>query len=131
MAAKMRASGRYELVEDEHRHRFLVLDARRWYVWIDGQRSPILVHSRRSHAKTRSLQRGRYYLVEFHDDPKFRDLPHLFLQKGERFQEFLLPNGLPSERDPQKRFVVTRKTLPKKQLEAHLAASVPTERKAA
>jgi hypothetical protein len=47
-------------------------------------------------------------------------MPHLFLQKGERYREFLLPNGLPTDRDAQKRLVATRKTLPKDELETYL-----------
>src|SRR4051812_45915352 len=120
MGLKVKASGPYALVKDEHGHRFLVLDGRRWYAWIDGQRSPILVRSRPGHPNIRAVQRDRFYLVDFRNDPKFRGMPHLFLEKGGRYREFLLPNGLPSERDPQKRFVLTRRTLPKKRLEAYL-----------
>ena len=117
MSVNIMARGRYELREDEHRHRFLVLDGKRWYVWISGQRSPILVRSPRAHPASRPVQRGRYYLVDFKDDPEFRDLPHLFLQKGERYQELLLPNGLPTARDPQKRLVVTHNLLPASKVE--------------
>jgi hypothetical protein len=117
---KVRASGKYALYEDAHRHRFLVLDGRRWYVWIEGQQSPIIVRTDSDHEIKRTVQQGKYFLVDFKDDPDFRDMPHLFLQKGERYREFLLPNGLPTDRDPQKRFVVTRKTLAKEELEAYL-----------
>jgi hypothetical protein len=117
MGVRVKAAGRYQLREDEHRHRFLVLDGKHWYVWISGQQSPILVRSPRAHPASRPVQRGRYYLVDFKDDPEFRDLPHLFLQKGERYQELLLPNGLPTARDPQKRLVLTRKLLPPSKVE--------------
>jgi hypothetical protein len=120
MAVKVKALGRYELFEDEHRHRFLVLDGERWYVWIEGQKSPIIVRTRPGHSKKRVIQRGKFFYVDFEDDPKFSDMPHLFLQKGQRYLEFLLPNGLPDDRDPQKRFVVTRKTLAREALEDYL-----------
>jgi hypothetical protein len=120
MAVNVKASGRYDLFEDEHHHRFLVLDGKRWYVWIEGQKSPILVRTDSHHHKKRDLQHGKFVLADFKDDPEFRDLPHLFLQKGERYREFLLPNGLPTPRDPQKRFVVTRHMLPKKKLDQYL-----------
>lgn len=122
MGVKVLASGRYELREDAHRHRFIVLDGKRWYVWVTGQKSPLLVHSKHEHPTVRSLQRGRYYLIDFRHDPEFRDMPHLFLQKGERYREFLLPNGLPTDRDPQKRFVVTRKLLPASKVERRITA---------
>jgi hypothetical protein len=120
MTAKVKASGRYDLFEDPHGHRFLDLAGKGQYVWIEGQKSPIIVRSRRRHEKKRDLQHGRYLLVDFEDDPDFRDLPHLFLQKGDRYREFVLPNGLPTDRDPQKRLVVTRKALSAKKLEKHL-----------
>jgi hypothetical protein len=120
MGVKIKASGKYALYEDAHRHRFLVLDGRRWYVWIEGQQSPIIVRTDADHDIRRTVQQGKYFLVDFNDDPNFRDMPHLFLQKGERYREFLLPNGLPTGRDPQKRLVVTRKTLSKDELGTYL-----------
>jgi hypothetical protein len=50
-------------------------------------------------------------------------MPHLFLQSGERYREFLLPNGLPDYPDPQKRLVVTRHFLDKRELERYLLAN--------
>lgn len=119
----MRDSGRYELVEDEHGHRFLVL-GKRWYAWIEGQKSPILVRTGSEHRRERVLQRGRYLHVDFENDPKFRDLPHVFLEKGDKYRELLLPNGFPTRADPQKRLVVSRKTLPKTELEDYLGRAV-------
>jgi hypothetical protein len=123
MGIEIQDSGRYALMQDAHGHRFLVLNDERWFVWIEGQKSPLIVRTGPGHEKLRTVRRGRFYLVDFQDDPNFRDMPHLFLQSGERYQEFLLPNGLPDERDPQKRFVVTRNFLPKRELERYLVAN--------
>jgi hypothetical protein len=128
MGLRIEDSGRYVLREDAHGHRFLVLNEERWFVWIEGQKSPLIVRTGPGHEKLRALRRGRFYLVDFQDDPNFRDMPHLFLQVGERYQEFLLPNGLPDERDPQKRFVVTRKFVAKDELERYLAANTSRTR---
>lgn len=49
--------------------------------------------------------------MHFVDDPKFKDMPHLFLQRDGGYFEWLLPNGLPSEADPQKRVVLTDEVL--------------------
>jgi hypothetical protein len=116
MAIEVKDRGGYELVEDEHGHRFLVL-GKRWYAWIEGKKSPILVRTDSDHRKERVLQRGKFLYVDFKDEPKFRDVPHLFLEKGDEYQELLLPNGFPTRSDPQKRLVVSRKALPKKELE--------------
>jgi hypothetical protein len=129
VAIKVRDSGRYELVEDEHGHRFLVL-GKRWYVWIKGRKSPILVRTDSGHRRQRVLQRGRYLHVDFEDDPKFRDMPHVFLEKGDQYEELVLPNGFPTLADPQKRLVVSRKTLPKSELDDYLGrASARTRRR--
>ena len=120
MAIRVKNRGRYELVEDQHGHRFLALGSRRWYAWIEGQKSPILVRTGPNHRKERILQRGRYFYVEFKEDPKFRDVPHLFLERDDGYQELLLPNGFPTGTDPQKRLVVSRHTLPKDELEDYL-----------
>jgi hypothetical protein len=133
MPVRIQERGKYELFEDPHGHRFLVLEGKRWYAWIDAQRSPILVHTNSEHEVKRSLQRGKFFLVDFRRDPKFKDMPHLFLQKGDEYQEYLLPNGLPTRSDPQVRFVVTRNTLSKKELEDYLkhpAAPGPGEERA-
>jgi hypothetical protein len=123
MALEIISRGRYELFEDEHGHRFVVLGGRRGYAWIQGQKSPLLVRTGSNHRKQRVLQHGKYFYVEFKDDPKFRDVPHLFLESGEEYQELVLPNGLPTGSDPQKRLVVSRHTVPKSELEAYLGAS--------
>jgi hypothetical protein len=125
MPVRVLERGKYELFEDAHGHRFLVLDGNRWYAWIDAQRSPLLVRTDSDHEIERTLQRGRFLLVNFRRDPKFKDMPHLFLQKGDEYQEYLLPSGLPSPRDPQVRFVVTRNSLPRKELEDYLKHPAP------
>jgi hypothetical protein len=125
MPVRVLERGKYELFEDAHGHRFLVLDGDHWYAWITAQRSPILVRTDSDHEIERTVQRGKFFLVDFRQDPKFKDMPHLFLQKGDEYQEYLLPNGLPSQRDPQVRFVVTRDTLARKELEDYLKHPAP------
>ena len=83
MALSIISRGRYELFEDEHGHRFVALGGRRAYAWIEGQKSPLLVRTGSNHRKQRVLQR--------------RDMPHLFLESGEEYQELVLPNGLPTD----------------------------------
>jgi hypothetical protein len=129
VAIKIISRGRYELYEDEHGHRFVVLGGRHWYAWIQGQKSPLLVRTGSNHRTQRVLQRGKYFYVDFKGDPEFRDLPHLFLERGDKYQELVLPNGLPTGSDPQKRLVVSRHTLPKSELENYLGARAVTPRR--
>jgi hypothetical protein len=64
----------------------------------------------------------QYRRIALHSRRNFmgRRARYPFLQEGEAYREFILPNGLPTNRDPQKRLVVTRKTLPAKDLESYL-----------
>ncbi len=126
MSVRILDKGRYELFKSAHRHRILVLGGRKWFALIRGQRGQLIVRTDSDHEKTETLQRGRYYYVDFRKDPKFEDLPHLFLQKGERYQELILPNGQPTRTDPQKIIVSTRKSLPAAELERYLRHPAPS-----
>jgi hypothetical protein len=118
--------GRYELFKSTHRHRILVLGGRKWFALIRGQRGQLIVRTDADHERAETLQRGRFYYVDFRKDPLFEDQPHLFLQKEDRYQEFVLPNGLPTRADPQKLIVSTRKSLPATELEHYLRHPAPS-----
>jgi hypothetical protein len=120
MSVKIKSQGDYELFKTTKQHKILVLDGKQWFAAIEGQQGDILVHSDSDHAKGESLQKGHFYMAEFKDDPKFNDVPHLFLEKGSSYQEVVLPNGLPTTRDHQKRVVWTNESIGKQELEQHL-----------
>jgi hypothetical protein len=120
MSVKIKSQGEYELFETTKQHRILVLDGKQWYAAVAGQQGDILVRSNSDHEKDRTLQQGHYYLADFNNDPKFKDMPHLFLEKSSRFQELVLPNGLPTSKDHQKKVVWTNDTIKKSDLEKHL-----------
>lgn len=82
MPVKVKQQGQYELFETSHKHRILVLDDKQWYAAVEGQQGDILVHSDSDHERSRTLQKGVFYIIDFKDDPKFNDVPHLFLEKG-------------------------------------------------
>lgn len=126
MSVRVRQHGEYELFETTNGHRILVLDGKQWYAWIHGQEGQILVHSDSDHEKDHGCQDGKYYLVDFADDPKFKDMPHLFLQDGSHYQEMMVPNGLPTEKDYQKKVVVTDDTIGRRTLEQYLRKPAPS-----
>lgn len=112
--------GLFELFESTKQHFILVLNGEAWYALVEGQQGRIIVHSDPDHKKRRTIQRGRFYFVNFEQDPRFTDMPRLFLEEEDRYREHMLPNGLPTESDPQKRIVVTDDTLGKEDLEQYL-----------
>jgi Protein of unknown function (DUF2795) len=125
MPVKVQAQGLYELFTTTHQHRILVLNDKQWFAWVQGQQGEILVHSDADHQKQRTLQTGRFYLVGFEDDPTYKDMPHLFLQKDDRYEEVMLPNGLPTDQDQQKKVVKTDHRLPTDELTAYLKHPAP------
>lgn len=36
--------------------------------------------------------------MDFEEDPSFQDMPHLFIEKGAKYQELILPSGLPNDK---------------------------------
>jgi hypothetical protein len=128
MPVKIMDQGRYEIFQTDHGHEILVLDGdegKKWFAVVRGQKGDILVRSDSDHTKDRTISRGRFYLVDFVQDPKFKDMPHLFLEKNARYEEWILPNGLPTSSDSQKRVVLTNDTIDKDELEDYLKHPAP------
>ncbi len=121
MSANVKDKGGYELFETTHGHRILMLNDSQWHAWVEGQQGEILVRSDSDHKKDHTIQEGDFYLAEFRDDSKFENnQPHLFLQKGDEFQELIVPNGLPTDNDNQKKIVDPDETVAKGELMDHL-----------
>ena len=126
MTATVQRRGRYALFETPRQNRILVLGQDQWFAWVGGQQGDILVRSDRDHERDRTLQEGEFYLVDFENDPDFTDMQHLFLEKNGDFVEVILPNGLPTDNDSQKRVVGTEKTISRDKLTRHVATAGTT-----
>lgn len=123
MTATVQRHGRYTLFETPQQNRILVLGDDLWFAWVGGEQGEILVQSDADHERDRIVQDGDYYLVDFEQDGSFTDVPHLFLEASSGFQEIILPNGLPTSDDTQKRVVTTAKTITRAELERYLASA--------
>lgn len=112
--------GHYDLFETTHGHQILNLNDRDFFAVVEGQKGDILVRSDSDHKKKTSVMKGDFCLVDFQDDPKFNDTPHLFLQESDsQYQEWVLPQGLPSDSDHQKKLVRTDNRVEKDKVERH------------
>lgn len=120
MRGKLEKQGKFELFETTHGHQILSLDNKEWYAVVEGQRGDILVHSDAEHQKQKTLEKGEFYLAAFKDDPEFRDMPHLFLEKGSKYIEFILPNGLPTKSNHQKKLIRTDEQVPRDKVREHV-----------
>ena len=127
MTATVQRHGRYALFETPRENRVLTLGSDLWFAWVKGDQGDILVRSDEDHERARTIQEGEYYLVDFQADPSFTDVPHLFLERDDHFQELILPNGLPTQDDSQRRVVETEKTMDRDELERNLAGSTRPE----
>lgn len=129
MAVHVRESGSYELIETTKKNRILVLEGETWFAWVEGQQGEILVLSDEEHKRRRMIQQGNYFLVDVDDDPRFRDVPHLFLGNATQYEECILPNGLPDERDTRKKIIRTGTEIEKEELEQYLEAAATGQEK--
>lgn len=121
MAIHIQEEGHYELFETTRGHRILVLDDALWFAWVEGQQGEILVWTDTDHQKSHTLQRGRFVVADFEDDPNYRDMPHLFLKEEQGpYQELVLPKGLPTEDDDRKKIIATDNRIAADELETYL-----------
>lgn len=112
--------GDYELFETTKEHEILVLNGEEWFSIVQGQAGEILVLTDSDHEKKRTEKQGRFFLVDFKDDPKFRDIPHLFLETEGAYEEVVVPQALPTGGDKQKKVIRTGDTISAKELEDYL-----------
>jgi hypothetical protein len=120
MRGKLEKEGNYELFETANGHQILNLNNKNYFAVIGGQKGDILVATDSDHEKSKVLKKGRFYLADFENDPEFSDMPHLFLQEGNKYREWILPNHEPSEKDYQKKLVRTGNLVSKAKVESHV-----------
>lgn len=120
MKGNLENEGNYELFSTTKGHQILNLNDKYFFAIIEGQKGEMMIATNSDHEKDKSLKKGKFYLARFDDDPEFNDLPHLFLQEGDKYREWILPNDKPSEKDYQKKLVRTGNMVSKSKVEEHI-----------
>lgn len=120
MPLDIKKQGEYELFQTTKQNEILVLNGEDWFSIVQGQGGEIIVLTDSDHEKDRTLARGRFFFIEFEDDPEFRDIPHLFLEDEGSYREVVVPQGLPTGGDKQKKVVRTDDTIDAGELEDYL-----------
>lgn len=124
MQGNLEKRGKYELFETTKGHQILNLNNQEFYAVVEGQRGDILVRSDSDHQKKKTVKKGEFYLADFDDDPEFNDIPHLFLQENEtQYREWILPRGVPSDKDYQKKLVRSNNRVESDKVEYHTEGS--------
>jgi hypothetical protein len=131
MKGKLESEGSYELFQTTKGHQILSLNNKNYFAVIKGQKGEMLIATDSDHEKEKTLKNGKFYLASFDNDPEFNDIPHLFLQEGNKFREWILPNDKPTEKDYQKKLVRTGNMVSMSKVEEHIkgSASKDSERK--
>lgn len=124
MRAEIKARGGYEFFETDHGHTMLSLDDGRRFVWLEGDEGEILAPIEEEPVRARTRHSGEFVVVDFAGDPEFRDMLHLFLELEGAYHEFMLPDGLPSGADLERRIIRTGETLQREELEASCGRSL-------
>ncbi len=120
MRGKLENEGHYELFRTTHGNQILNLNDKRFFAVVKGQQGDLLIATDEDHEKDKSLKQGHFYLSDFDDDPEFRDMPHLFLEEGNKYREWILPNDKPTKNDYQKKLVKSGSLVPKSKVEKHV-----------
>lgn|SRR3989344_4717036 len=107
--------GKYMLIETRGQTKILILNGRKTFAWINAAEiGEILVASHKTHKVDQILAIGKYRMYEVKDEPKLTDLVHLELFVGDgKWQGYLLPTGLPTEKKKRNRIVPTEEAITK------------------
>ena len=120
MRGKLENEGHYDLFRTTNGNQILNLNDKHFFAVVKGQRGDMLVSTDAGHEKDKTLKNGRFYMADFDDDPEFRDLPHLFLQEGNKYREWILPNDKPTQKDYQKKLIKSGSLVSKAKVEKHV-----------
>lgn len=110
---KLLKDGDYSLVETKDHIKILTLDDAQ-FAWVAASGiGEILVASHNPHEVDHLLATGKYRLYAVEDEPKIVDQQHLELHVGrKRWQGYLLPTGLPTDKKKRARVIATKEIIP-------------------
>lgn len=119
----LRREGDFTLFETEDGNHVLCLGGEKrdyWVAIVTGSQGDLIVLTDSHHPGSRAVRSGGYFYIDFKDDPRFVDQPHLFLaNRSGAYDAWILPNGLPNGQDKQKKLVRTPDVVARSTLDAH------------
>ena len=120
MRGKLKKEGKYELFKTTEGHDILNLENKEFYALVSGQKGDLIIHSDSDHKKQKSISKGKFFYADFNDDPEFQDMDDIFLEDGSKYRELVLPEGLPTKSDHQKKLVRTKDKISEKKVKEHV-----------
>jgi hypothetical protein len=112
---KLLQEGLYRLIETKGQTKILSLNGSHTFAWVNAANiGEILVTSHKTHKTDNILALGEYRLYAVKKEPKLVDLLHLELSVGGGvWQGYLLPTGLPTDKDIRNRIIPTKEIITK------------------
>lgn len=125
MAYDIKREGDYELRRIDKEHHILVLDDDRYsmvhdYFTVSESSQGRLQLQPDPDENGELVRSGEYRLIHFRDDPKFQDVPYLFVEEDDGLREVFLPDGLPDWDEERAKYLYTERTIDVDDLDAHL-----------
>jgi hypothetical protein len=107
--------GKYSLFETHDNTKILMLDDKEKFAWIKAQGiGDILVLTKKVFIPGLIVSQGSYRLYKVKAEPDLTDLEHLELLVGnEKWQGYLLPTGLPTDKKKRNRIIPTKEIITK------------------
>jgi hypothetical protein len=119
MENKLNKKGNYEIFKTTGDNEILRLGEDEVFAIVEINRGHILVKTDEDHEKQETIEKGQFYLMSLEEDPAFQDMPHLFIEKGAKYQELVLPSGLPDHNQDRKKIIFTREKVDEEKIRLH------------
>lgn len=130
MTYRISRDGIYELYR-KGEERVLALDdeqfslERGYFTISEGSQGELVKRDSTDVSDDHLVRRGSYRIVEFEEESEFQDIPYLFLEHGDRYDEVFLSEGLPGRVGERRRYIYTDHTIPVDELDAYLKSAPP------
>ena len=110
---KLVLQGKYKIIETWGETRILILDDKDRYAWIHASGiGEILVTTKKKFTSHYTIARGKFRVYEVRKEAELIDGLHLELYVGEGlWQGYLLPTGLPKNKDIRNKIVPTNQII--------------------
>lgn len=129
MTYRITREGIYELYRLEHDQRVLALDndhfslERGYFTISEGSQGELVKRRPGEMSDERLVRRGSYRIVEFEEESEFQDIPYLFLEHGDKYDEIFLSEGLPGRMGERRRYIYSDHSISGGALDAYLESA--------
>jgi hypothetical protein len=108
--------GHYELLESERGRILLVLNQVNTYLWSNNKAIEYISLTEGMNEKSgdrhfKILNRGTYFIINTLNNTIFNNIPHLYLEHNNHYDEFVLQSGMPNLINNSKEIIRTNRLI--------------------